>query len=307
MRSAISESGRAGDFPLPQREMAANFFDGGARFGERERREVRNGEPGDFHRQAFRTQPPLVASRAGDGRHVLREPLAVAVRARFFEAAFEKWHDALKIQLLVGASVSRDCRAESGSALCAKSYRTACRDRIRKRRRRFAACAARKSEPEAGPKAAFEERLGPIHDHLGRIEIVFRAEPVAFRACAVGRIEAERARLELRNGNAAIGAGEFFRIFVLLAADHGNRDEPARELQRGFDGLFEPLRDAAFQQQPVHHNFDGVILAAVERRRARRDLRARHRCARGRSPPWRTFRVPSCIRLCGREPPARGP
>ena len=116
-----------------------------------------------------------------------------------------------------------------------------------------------------GAEAAFEQRLGPIHDHFGGIEIVFRAEAVAFGASAVGRIEAEGARLELRNGNAAIGAGEFFGIDVLFAADDDDGDEPAGELQRRFDGLLEALRDAIFQQQAVHDDFDGVILAAVER------------------------------------------
>ena len=119
----------------------------------------------------------------------------------------------------------------------------------------------------AGAEAAFEQRLGPIHDHFRRIEIVFRAEAVAFGACAVGRIEAEGTRLELRNRNAAIGAGELLGIDVLFAADHRDRDEAAGQLQRGFDGLLEALRDAIFQQQTVHHDFDGVILAAVERDR----------------------------------------
>ena len=119
----------------------------------------------------------------------------------------------------------------------------------------------------AGAKAAFEKRLGPIHDHFRGIEIVFRAEAVTFGARAVGRIEAEGARLELRNGNAAVGAREFFGIDVLLAADDDDGDEAAGELQRGFDGLFEALRDAIFQQQAIHDDFDGVILAAVERDR----------------------------------------
>ncbi len=90
---------------------------------------------------------------------------------------------------------------------------------------------------------------------------------MAFRARAVGRIEAERARLNLRDGNAAIGAGEFFGIHMLFAADDGDRNEAACELQRCFDGLFEPLRNARLQQQAVDHDFYGVILAAVERRR----------------------------------------
>ena len=88
---------------------------------------------------------------------------------------------------------------------------------------------------------------------------------MTFGASAIGRIEAEGARLELRNGNAAIRAGELFGIDVLFAADDDDGDEAAGEFQRGFDGLLEALRDAIFQQQAIHDDFDGVILAAVER------------------------------------------
>src|ERR1700691_3011129 len=65
-----------------------------------------------------------------------------------------------------------------------------------------------------GAEAAFKQRLSPIDDYFGRIEIVFRAEPVALRASSVRRIETERTRLELRNRNPAIGTGEFFGVDV---------------------------------------------------------------------------------------------
>src|SRR5580658_5655903 len=71
----------------------------------------------------------------------------------------------------------------------------------------------------AWPEAALEKRLRPIHYYLRRIEIILRAETVALGASAVWRIEAEGARLELRDGNAAIGARQFFGIDALIAAD----------------------------------------------------------------------------------------
>ena len=52
---------------------------------------------------------------------------------------------------------------------------------------------------------------------------------------------------------------------MFVAAHDGDRDQAARQLQRGLDGLFEPLRDAGFEQQAVDDDFDGVVLAAVER------------------------------------------
>ncbi len=116
-------------------------------------------------------------------------------------------------------------------------------------------------------ETAIEERAGPVGDDLGRIEIVFRAETVARRARAVGRIEAERARLELRNGDAAIGAGELFGKSVLFAADDGHSDEAAGQFERGGDGLFEARGDARLDEQAVNDDFDGVVLALVDDRK----------------------------------------
>ncbi len=108
----------------------------------------------------------------------------------------------------------------------------------------------------ARTQAAIKKRAGPIGDDLGGIEIVFGAEAVARGARAIGRIETEGARLELRNGNAAIGASEFFGKSMFLAADDGDGDEAVREFERGGDGLFEARGDALFDEQAVDHDFD---------------------------------------------------
>ena len=44
----------------------------------------------------------------------------------------------------------------------------------------------RAAKPRSPDRAAFEQGLRPIHNHLGRIEIVFRAQAVAFLASAIG-------------------------------------------------------------------------------------------------------------------------
>src|SRR5579859_1486093 len=116
----------------------------------------------------------------------------------------------------------------------------------------------------AGAEAAVEERAGPIDYHPGGIEIVFGAETVAGRARAVRRIEAEGTRLELRNGNATIGAGEFFGEDMILAADDGDRHQAGSELEGGSDGLLEARGDALLDQQTVDYHFDGVVLALVQ-------------------------------------------
>jgi len=104
-------------------------------------------------------------------------------------------------------------------------------------------------------------------DDFGGSEIVLGTEAVAGGAGPVGRIEAERTRLQHRNGNAAIGAGKFLRKGVFLAGDDGDSDETACELQRGGDGLFEARGDTRFDEQAVDDDFDGVILALINDRK----------------------------------------
>ena len=88
---------------------------------------------------------------------------------------------------------------------------------------------------------------------------------MALLAGAVGTVERKRARLQLRNAGAAFGAGQFLRIQALFAVDHHDQHQPIGELRRSFDRGFQALFDAGLDQQPVHHHFDGVILAFIER------------------------------------------
>ncbi len=54
---------------------------------------------------------------------------------------------------------------------------------------------------------------------------------------------------------------------MFLAADDGDGDEAVRELERGGDGLLEARGDARLDEEAVHHDFDGVVLALVEGRK----------------------------------------
>ena len=53
---------------------------------------------------------------------------------------------------------------------------------------------------------------------------------------------------------------------MLFPADNCNGHKPAGQLERRRNGLLQPRRDTLLDQQPVHHDFNGVILALVERR-----------------------------------------
>ncbi len=107
MRSAISEIAREAIFRWRSVRCAANFFDGAARVGERERGEVGNREAGNFHGEAFGAEAPLVANSARDGRHILREPFAVTIGAGFFQAGFQMADHSLKMQTFLRASIFR--------------------------------------------------------------------------------------------------------------------------------------------------------------------------------------------------------
>ena len=88
---------------------------------------------------------------------------------------------------------------------------------------------------------------------------------MTFLAGAVRTIEGERARLQLRNAGAAFGARQFLRVQAFLAVDHDDQHQAVGEFGGGLDGRLQALLDPRLYQQPVHHYFDGVILAFVER------------------------------------------
>ena len=59
----------------------------------------------------------------------------------------------------------------------------------------------------AGAHGSVEERLGPVGDGLGGVEVVDAAEAVAVGAGAVVGVEGEAAGLEAGDVDAAVGAG----------------------------------------------------------------------------------------------------
>ena len=114
------------------------------------------------------------------------------------------------------------------------------------------------------PQPAIEKWLRPIVDHLRRIEIVFAAQAVALGTGAVHTVERERTRLQLRHADAAIGAGQLFRIKRLLAAHHRNLHQAARQLHRQAHRHFQAMLDSRLHQQAVDHDFNRMIFALVE-------------------------------------------
>src|SRR6266851_1937325 len=254
-----------GDFFLAFGELRKNFVDGEARGAERERGEIGDGEAAELDRERFGAQALAVADGALRRGHVLRDPLAIGIGVGLFEISFEEFQYARETETFIAfgffsrRAIFARCAPIRWRVAVQKHVLDA-RGEFFKRRFEIKAVgvsaeferALEDRRAGARTKAAVEEWASPVRDDFGWIEIVFRAETVARRARAVGRIEAERARLELRNGDAAIGAGELFGKSVLFAAG---------------DGLFEARGDARLDEQAVNDDFDGVVLALVDDRK----------------------------------------
>ena len=271
----------AGNLSLARRELRQDLVDGGARRAQRQRREIRDGPSGQLHGQRFRTQALAVANGAQRGGHVLRHPLAIRVGVGFLKVALQEFQNAGEAKALVRAFLL----VGAGRLLLRELFirrRIAVQQEILDAWRKLL---ERRLEVEAvsvggqlqralehrgagaGSQAAIEQRPRPVDDDARRIEIVFRAETVASGTRAVRRIEAEGARFQYGNGDAAIRAGQLLGKNVVLAAHDRDRDQTAGQLQRGGDGLFQAGGDPLLDQQAIDHDLNGVILALVENRR----------------------------------------
>ena len=117
-------------------------------------------------------------------------------------------------------------------------------------------------------------RHGPIrqagaairHHHV-RIEERFQPQPVAGRAGAVRRVEAEQPGFDLLDREAAHGAGEArgkhgsFRAVGVFRVD-----DAVRQRQCRFEAVGQPWGDAVAHHHAVHHRLDLVLGLAVQRR-----------------------------------------
>ena len=109
-----------------------------------------------------------------------------------------------------------------------------------------------------------ERRVG--HEQVG-VDLLLRAEAGAARAGAVRRVEAEDARLELRQADAVLGAGEVLAEGELVAVEHVDDDQAVGERGCGLDRLREALPQVLFHHEAVDDDLDRVLELLVERRR----------------------------------------
>ena len=106
-----------------------------------------------------------------------------------------------------------------------------------------------------------QRRIG--HDALG-VEVPQRAQALADGAAAVGRVERERPRRQLRDAQAAADAGQRPGEQPVAPVEAVDEDHVSREVQGDFDRIGQAPLDAGLHDQPVDDDFDRMVAAPLE-------------------------------------------
>ena len=118
--------------------------------------------------------------------------------------------------------------------------------------------------PHPGRDRALGQRLRFVgHEPMG-IEVDHRAEPLAVRARAMGRVEREGARRHLRHADAALHARQPARKQPIGLVERVDDDDVVGEVQRDLHRFGYAALDAAADDQAIDHHVDRVIPAPIE-------------------------------------------
>ena len=117
-----------------------------------------------------------------------------------------------------------------------------------------------------GPHRALPEAQIGVGDHQAGVDDQAGAQAGAGRAGPLGTVEGEEPGGELRQGDAAVVAGEALGEEQFLAALHQDAHQAVGQLQGQFQGVGEPGPQVGLDHQPVHHGLDGVAAVFVQRR-----------------------------------------
>ena len=111
------------------------------------------------------------------------------------------------------------------------------------------------------------------HDQVG-VDLLADAEAGAFRAGAVGRVERERPRLQVVDGERVpVRAGQLLGEpllavrMVVLAVDELQHDDAVGQVQRRLHRIGQPLLGAGLDRQPVDDHLDVVLFLLLQLRR----------------------------------------
>ena len=125
-----------------------------------------------------------------------------------------------------------------------------------------------------GRHRALRQRAIRVGHHQFGIDLLADAQTDAFRAGAVRRVERERPRLQVVDGQSVpVGAGQFLGeplfavVRVVLVIDELQHHDAVGQVQRGLDRIGESLLGAGLDGQAVHHDLDVVLLLLLQLRR----------------------------------------
>ena len=250
-------------------------------FSDREVRDLDDVAVGDGHGQGLGLQTLAAARLALEARHVALDLAAHVVRRGLLVPALEVGDDALEGMLpREGAAAAApvldlDLDVRPGPVeqeLTLLLGKLAPRH-VGREAERVGDAAQQPVVPAAGGTGArprLDRTLGQrqvrVRHDQRRVDHQPAPDSGADGAGTVRAVEAERARLDLREADAARRAGELLGVDVLVAALHVDRQHaPLAEAQRGLDGVDDPaaLR-VAVEHEAVDDHLDGVPLELGE-------------------------------------------
>ncbi|CKP52984.1 Uncharacterised protein [Mycobacterium tuberculosis] len=113
-----------------------------------------------------------------------------------------------------------------------------------------------------------------IGHHQLRVDLLADAQTTAFGAGAVGRVERERPRLQVVDGQRVpVGAGQLLGEPLLamrctqFMIDEFEHHDPVGQIQRGFHRIGEPPLGGGLDGETVHHHLDVVLFLLFQLRR----------------------------------------
>ena len=230
----------------------------------------------DRDREHLRLEPRAAAGRAGAEAHVLLDPLALLRGVGLLVAPLEAGHDPLEGEhvrpppahaVAVGDVDLLAVRPEEEQVLLLLGQvlprlvdvdLVALGDRLDDR------LVVARAPDRPGDERALGDGEARVGDEQVGVDLLLRAEAGAARAGAVRRVEGEDARLQLRQADAVLGAGEALGERHRLAVDHVDRDEPVGELERRLDRVRQPVAQVVLHHEPVDDDLDRVLELLVE-------------------------------------------
>ena len=239
-------------------------------------------QSGDLHRQRLRLQPIALAGVAKLLRLVARQLLGDPGQLRLAPAPLDIVDHAL--ERLGGGVMPHAVVIGEGDLVLAGAVEHDFAEILRQRLPRLghglAIGAGEQLErlrvigrARAGARpgrdgAARKAQVFVGHHEVG-LEEQLGAEPVAFGARAIRIVEGEQPGLDLLDGEAGFGAGEFRReddALRCLVRDLGDDDALLAQAERRLEAIGETRSDIAAHHDAVDHHVDIVLVLLVEGR-----------------------------------------